>query len=241
MPVNIMSLKANKDIKGLITALNDEDESVRILAADALDKLGWKPDQGEAGALYWIVRRKYDNCVAIGAPAVPPLIAALKYTDLFKISIHKEEVVRAGAALALGKLGDGQAVEPLIAAFKDEHEHVRSAIALALKEIGHAAVEPLIAALKDEDKNVRRDAAGTLLLIYPFDVEPLIALFNDRDEAVCRNVVDAFWQLGSTATLIHYLSEANKGEVYRDVAKQELFLFSHGEFPKRVASGLFVF
>lgn len=55
------------------------------------------------------------------------------------------------AALALGRIGF-PAVEPLIAALKDEQRHIRKFSAMALGEIkAPRAVDPLIAALKEDD------------------------------------------------------------------------------------------
>jgi HEAT repeat protein len=165
-------------VKPLIAALKDKDSDVRKAAAGALGKIGWKPEKGEAEALYLIAQGKWDECVKIGAPAVEPLIAALKDGD---------SDVRQAAAGALGAIG-APAVKPLIAALKDGHKWVRKAAAGALGKIGWKpekgeaealyliaqgkwdecvkigapAVEPLIAALKDGDSDVREAAAGAL-------------------------------------------------------------------------------
>jgi HEAT repeat protein len=102
---------------------------VRKSFVDALDKLGWQPDQGTAGAAYQIARNNWERCVQIGAPAVEPLIAALK---------DRNSGVRKLACEALGKIGDARAVEPLIAASKDAIESVRNSAAEALKQIDKA-------------------------------------------------------------------------------------------------------
>ena len=123
---------------------------------EALDKLVWKPDMSEAGVFYWIVKGDLSECVKIGAPAVEPLIAALKDKNNY---VHRE------AAEALGKIGDSRAVEPLIAALKDWDQDVRYTAAEALGKIGDSrVVEPLIAALKDWD--MRKAAANGLICIY---------------------------------------------------------------------------
>jgi HEAT repeat protein len=57
--------------------------------------------------------------VKIGAPAMEPLIAALKDKD------SKDSDVCQAAAEALGEIKDPRAVEPLIAALKDEDSDVR--------------------------------------------------------------------------------------------------------------------
>lgn len=75
----------------------------------------------------------------------------------------KNEYVRREAAEALGQIGEGRAVEPLIAALKDPHKYVRRKVAEVLGQIGDArASEPLFAALKDTDAYMRRKAAEAL-------------------------------------------------------------------------------
>lgn len=52
-PPNIERMKEKKNVKGLIKALGyEKEEKVRKAAADALFKLGWKPDRGETGAAF---------------------------------------------------------------------------------------------------------------------------------------------------------------------------------------------
>ena len=74
-----------------------------------------------------------------------------------------DEWVRRNSAKALGKIGDGRAVEPLIKALGGEDRRGRSAVAEALGAIGDTrAVEPLIGLLEDEDKWVRKYAKESL-------------------------------------------------------------------------------
>jgi len=65
--------------------------------------------------------------VAIGEPAVQPLIAALE---------DKNEYVRWSVTEALGQIGDRRAIEPLTAVLKDSEEDVRKAAATALRNYG---------------------------------------------------------------------------------------------------------
>jgi HEAT repeat protein len=62
----------------LLVMLKDSDYSVRQSAADALDKLGWKPSADAASATYWIAKCDWDRCIEVGTPAVDPLIAMLE-------------------------------------------------------------------------------------------------------------------------------------------------------------------
>ena len=126
---------------------------MRRAAARALGKLGWQPPTQELRIAYLFAKQDWDNLVAIGAPAVALLVAALK---------DENSDVRRAAAKALVKIG-APAVEPLVAALKDEDSSVRSAAVEVLGKLGAMrAVEPLFAAFKDEDGDVRRAAAEAL-------------------------------------------------------------------------------
>jgi hypothetical protein len=62
----------------LAIALTDSDYLVRVNAAEALDKLNWTPSNEELSAYYWIGKNNFDQCIAIGFPAVEALTVALK-------------------------------------------------------------------------------------------------------------------------------------------------------------------
>ena len=86
------------------------------------------------------------------------MIAALK---------DKDEGVRGGAAIALGKIGPAakDAVPALITAIKDKHQNVRWRAAEALGKIGpvaKVAVPALNEALTDENEDVRVAAVQAL-------------------------------------------------------------------------------
>ncbi|MBD3413945.1 MAG: hypothetical protein GF421_05890 [Candidatus Aminicenantes bacterium] len=55
-------------------AENDNLFSVRAIATEALEKLGWQPDNSVAGAVYWANKANWDKCVELGDVAVEPLI-----------------------------------------------------------------------------------------------------------------------------------------------------------------------
>ena len=107
----------------LIKALKDHRQEIRKGAADSLYKLGWQPNKDETAVLYWAAKLRWDQCVELGSIAVEPLISALS---------DKDKYVREGAAGALGKIGDAQAVNYLIVNLKDPWRQVRKAAANAL-------------------------------------------------------------------------------------------------------------
>ncbi|MGB9872500.1 MAG: HEAT repeat domain-containing protein, partial [Anaerolineae bacterium] len=55
-------LKDARAVEPLIAALKDKDSDVREAAAEALDRLGWKPEQDENGAWYWIGKQNWQQC-----------------------------------------------------------------------------------------------------------------------------------------------------------------------------------
>jgi hypothetical protein len=128
-------------------------------------------DEMEARALTAVAR----VLGRIGAPAVEPLLSALKDDDWR---------VRVGAARALGRIGDSRAVKPLLSALKDDDWHVRVAAATALGRIGDSrAVEPLIGALKDPGGPVRQSAAMALgQLGDGCAIEPIKAALEVEDK-----------------------------------------------------------
>ena len=195
-PPNIEKLKERRDVKGLLRAALDDNDSVRRRkAAEALGELG------DAWAVEFLITALKDEVLAVrwraaealgmlrDARALWPLIAALE--DVF-VSEH--------AQVALKQL---HAVELLTAALKAPDGFVRGQAAEALRKLaflratgrvkvdwGEAqAVEPLIAALKDEEPLVRAQAAWTLgLLGDARAVEPLIAALTDESPFVRERV-----------------------------------------------------
>jgi HEAT repeat protein len=135
-----------------------------------------------------IRRRAIRALEKAGPSAVEPLIAALK---------SEKSRARAGAAEALGRIGDVRAVEPLIAALEDKIANVRSWAAKALGEIkDFRAVEPLIEALQDESTHVRSWAAEALGEIKdPRAVEPLIGALQDENADVRNSAAKALVEI----------------------------------------------
>ncbi len=100
-----------KDFRNAIKDLSNEKELKRQIAAAELGNM----------LTYSRVTGYYK--------AVNPLLGAL---------LDSDPVVRARAAIALGKIGDPRAIEPLKAALKDSDSTVRKAVAEALKKIEEA-------------------------------------------------------------------------------------------------------
>jgi len=80
----------------------------------------------------------------------------------------KNPAVRRRAAAKLSESREVRAVKPLIAALKDQDQHVQAIAAKVLGEIGDVrAVEPLVVALQDENFSVQGAALKALKRIGP--------------------------------------------------------------------------
>ena len=194
-------------VEPLLAALSSFAD-VRKAAVEALGKIGIENLQPVQQAIYYVYTGKPDEASRIGQPAVEPLIDALRKRDSdvresaaealrkmgqpapeFLITALKEG--RPDAAEALGRIGDPNAVEPLITALREGDLFMRNSAAEALGRIGEArAVEILAAALKDGNPTIRESAAEALKKIgdpkaadalYARDVETLVAALKVRD------------------------------------------------------------
>jgi len=147
---------------------------VRLSAAEALDQLGWKPDEGETGAYYWIAKGDWRKVMALGPAGIEPLIAHVDHS-------HSPDI--SSAVEVLGEIGDPRAVECLNHILKAMHWEpkyieVRQAAAKALGEIGDPrAVEPLTAASKDKWSEVSKAAVAALSKI---GTAPKLTVSNDN-------------------------------------------------------------
>jgi HEAT repeat protein len=189
-PPNVDKLRAKRNIEGLLEALEyRKDDSVRGAAIKALGEIG---DSRAVEPLIAVLRDGHGSvrdaaAVAlgeIGAPAVEPLIVALKtpgwWFDLQAAANGRVEEMdwgaRNAAIDALAKI-NAPAVEPLIAALNDSTLMVDWVATQALGQIGdRRAVEPLIAVLTNGNKVMRAAAVQALQLIGdPRSVEPVAA------------------------------------------------------------------
>lgn len=203
-------------IEPLAATLRHKDSNVRLGAAKALEGLGWEPGESDRAA-YLIARRKWDACAKLGASAVDPLIAILKADSKMRnrvakileqigapaveslIAVFKEgaPTVRERVATALGKIGDGRAIAPLLAALATPGLGETKVIVYALTLFGTSALEPLAAALKTGVPEIRRGAATALGQIGdPGGTEPLIDALKDQDRDVRGKAAQALGQIG---------------------------------------------
>jgi len=131
-----------------------------------------------------------DDLVRIGSPAVEALIAAMEDAN---------PGVRAGAARALGKIGDTRAMDSLIFRLRyDTHAEVRKSAVWAL-HVGHQqAINALIDALQDIDEWVRFGAIIVLSKIGEPSVVPLIEALQSSNLLVRANAAETLGRIGDT-------------------------------------------
>lgn len=207
-------------VEPLISALRYS-EDVRAKAAEALDKLGWKPGQDENAVWYWFAKRDWGKCIDLGAVAVKPLISAflrgigrnaaaevlVKIGNpralgplIFVLSALMDENwnVSLEAAWTLVKMGGPSEVDPYIISQLGGARWQRKAMLEALAERGGSrALEQLISALRDKDENVRARAAEALAIVGPPGAELLISAFlKDEDNDIREVAAEALGELG---------------------------------------------
>jgi HEAT repeat protein len=175
-PPNIPQLEAKRDVQGLIKALAFKDSSIRMAAADALaplkDSMAVEPLVGLLADDNAGVRRAAVAALSArgGFRVVEPLVSALEDRDpdvratagtavYRRLLTDPDTEARRATALALGRIRDTYAVEPLVKTIMDADEGVRVAAIMALQAIGEVgAVVPLIIVLAHEQ--VRQKATG---------------------------------------------------------------------------------
>jgi HEAT repeat protein len=169
-------------VESLCEALRDINEKVRRAAASLLDNLNWQPGSDERWAMYLIAKEDWEQCVALGLPAVGPLINVLK-SEEGRGRWTNDPIELAQAILV--KIGV-PAVEPLIEALKNSSGWQKVYIADTLGEIADAgAIDTLVSVLHDEDPYARAAAVKALGLIGDLKaIDPLITALKDDESWV---------------------------------------------------------
>ena len=133
-----------------------------------------------------------------GPPDVAKLAAKGDLEGLLEALTNRREWrARQDAAEAFGQLSDTRAVEPLVAALKDDVSGVQRAAAIALGSMADPrAVEPIAVLLKSRAADVRAAAADALgRLGDTRSVGPLISVLKDESWSVRRAGTDGLENL----------------------------------------------
>jgi HEAT repeat protein len=225
-PVDIEQMARENDIHGLIRLLRDRDFTIQWKAAEALGKMGEKSIEHLKNAL-----KNPDHDVRLGAVealgqirerSAVPLLINLLGTDEYTEN-------RWAAALALGEIGDLEAITSLVRELRDPDKYVRYGAAIALDRLGWVTEDPddrtwyliaqqdwtslksepgmsaraLISATRDRDPSVRGEAIETLgALEDPLACEAIEPALKDRDTGVLWKAVTSFQKCGVPALYI---------------------------------------
>jgi len=166
---NIEILKAQRNIKGLIEALEYNRHFHWSVLSPTSDQ--------EKAKRYASVRAAAAAALGeIGDPvAVDPLVSAL----------GDAQVVRVNAAVALGQIGDERAIGPLIRLDQAEKDYaVKELVRDVLLQMGPPAVVPLIKHILGHSEQAA-GSKGTLVRLGTAAVDPLITeIVNNPDSAV---------------------------------------------------------
>jgi HEAT repeat protein len=143
--------------------------------------------------------------------------------EVFRLG-HRDFNVRLDSLGALVDLGDPRAIEPLIAALRDENSLVHKEAARALGELGVPRVwKRLIAVLRDGDSAVRQAVAEALGRIGdPRAVEPLMVALQDGDSAVCRAAAEALGLIGDSRAVEPLIATLHRDRDVHRVAAEAL-------------------
>lgn len=185
---DVLRLQAKRDVSGLVQAL------------------GYRADAG-------IQDTASSALIAIGEPALPPLIRALATPNL-----------QAPAMTTLRKMGV-LSIDSLINVLKtDKRASVRTAAVSILSDIGMFAIEPLVVTLVHKETDVRNSAIDALIAIGSLAVEPLISQAQDKSHPVYVRIdsLRALAQLGgsqATSALLVAAQNDSSPEVREYAAK----------------------
>lgn len=223
---NIDLMRAEKDVDGLIGALNSTDGLTRQRAALALGDVGGAEAIGPlvralGDPLTAVREAAADSLTLLGTPAVGPLVELLEKPEAAKYGEApgageaptvtgpggrtwevetQGDLRRVYAAAILGEIGDPAALEPLVRALRDENDDLRCQAAGAIAKFGDRATEPLRRMLADPDPDVRIFAAGVLGDTGDASaVEPLIGALHDGTDDVRGAAAGALIRMGDAA------------------------------------------
>jgi HEAT repeat protein len=174
-------------VDALIAAFEEESVQVRCGAAEALGEIG---DARAIPALCMVLN---DESKVVRDTIADALVrfGAAAYAPLLKVLQGKNGNGRAAAAVALGKLGNPDAVDALLEALQDQNVQTRATVAKALGALGdRKAVEALVIALKDKKKEAREAAAAALVQIGAPAPSSLVSLLRDEEESTRRTAAN---------------------------------------------------
>ena len=201
--------------------LSDKDSWVRCRAAAALGQM-----PGDAGSVIpQLVEALHDKdfCVseksaialgAVGDPAVPPLLEALKSNNAS---------ARKGAAQALGYMSPDiqkKVGATLLPSLMSKDEFVRGEAAMRITSMGKIGIPVFLAALKESDADLRQravDGLDEIGMATPEVIDALIALFKDPQKTLRLKGAVVLGRLGQGDSAVYLKVAPNLASKDKDV------------------------
>lgn len=209
MRPNIWKLQAERDIDGLIKALQYQDPDIRKRAAAALRVFG------STKAVFALERAFEEEKNPYVREHINSALTYVRHDDLLDDLIKNENVPGLVEMLnsprtsevkraieALGRIGDRTATEGLVMVFRNAlmADELRLAAAEALLKLESApAVVTLLAALRKDDWQVRRNAVTVLgQLKATWATTPIVLMLNDAHAKVRKSAEYALSQMNTS-------------------------------------------
>jgi len=212
-------IRDRRAIPALIKTLKDENISIGRLAAEALQHVGWVPENDEEKILFYKTACYWDELAIMGTAAIPTLIKALIESD----SGYPNERDSSKIIDSIVKIGQ-PAVSELISALKENvYGSKKDVVIRALSAMGLLAAHSLVEVLKDKTNSVRENAAEALFNVTsmpiiagedagtdskmetkkfesppPDVITAVITILNNEDARVRRTAVNYLEKIGWT-------------------------------------------
>ncbi|NPV85676.1 MAG: HEAT repeat domain-containing protein [Anaerolineae bacterium] len=139
--------------EALFPLLSDPNPTLRTLAAQTLDEIGWQPTRDALSAAYWMIKKQPHRCAAIGVAAIPVLVQALNDPELCEPVIE-----------ALGEIHHPDVIRPLLKAGKNPQYALKAGMAIG--KLGETAVPVLLEIIQNPaEEEIRQMASNALDLV----------------------------------------------------------------------------
>ena len=211
---NIKKTKKNWHIKGLISALSDNDEIIRNNAIYTLGNIG-KPAKIAASEIAKLLKNK--NCYApYAVSALCNMGDTAAIPEITKL-LKKKHSIRIYAVFALCKIGNKAAkiaIPEISKLFKQDLD-IRRFVISCIYDIGNTAkiaVPEISKLLNDDDQDIRYEALKTLQKIGDTSSIPeIIPLLQDKDEDIRKNALSKVGKLSKIAVpkIMELLTDEN--------------------------------
>lgn len=175
-------------IPAFVPLLTHRRSDVRRIAAHALQRFDWMPDESPAGASFLILCDEISASVMFGAMAIEPLISTL----------HDERPdARDAARRALVTIGS-DAVAPLVAALETDNPVAQLAIVETLRSFGDKATPALLDGVQAPQPIVQQRSLELLSMLDDPQVRVvLLRYLNDPDLKLAQLAMAGLVQQGT--------------------------------------------